>query len=76
MKILTVLGARPQFIKAGAVSRAIKKVNSGGVIVDNDKVIVDSDSGKVDNKLSLNTITEVIVHTVQPVEMRMDALQM
>jgi len=28
MKILTILGARPQFIKAGAVSRAIKQYNS------------------------------------------------
>ena len=28
MKILTILGARPQFIKAGAVSRAIKQHNS------------------------------------------------
>jgi len=28
MKILTIIGARPQFIKAGAVSRAIKKHNS------------------------------------------------
>ena len=28
MKLLTVLGARPQFIKAGAVSRAIKQYNS------------------------------------------------
>ena len=27
MKLLTVLGARPQFIKAGAVSRAIKQYN-------------------------------------------------
>jgi len=27
MKILTILGARPQFIKAGAVSREIKKFN-------------------------------------------------
>ncbi|WP_035588018.1 non-hydrolyzing UDP-N-acetylglucosamine 2-epimerase [Hippea jasoniae] len=27
MKILTILGARPQFIKAGAVSRAIKEYN-------------------------------------------------
>jgi len=31
MKILTILGARPQFIKTGTVSIAIKKVNSGGV---------------------------------------------
>ena len=31
MKILTILGVRLQFIKAGTVSIAIKKVNSGGV---------------------------------------------
>ncbi len=30
MKILTVLGARPQFIKAGAVSREIKKQQEKG----------------------------------------------
>jgi UDP-GlcNAc3NAcA epimerase len=60
MKILTVLGARPQFIKAGAVSRTIRQFNSG-------KVTVDSDS-KVESKdlsLSTNTITEIIVHTGQ-----------
>ena len=30
MKILTVLGARPQFIKAGPVSREIKRLQSEG----------------------------------------------
>ena len=30
MKILTVLGARPQFIKAATVSRAIKEFNAAG----------------------------------------------
>ena len=33
MKILTVLGARPQFIKAGAVSREILKQELEEVIV-------------------------------------------
>ena len=33
MKILTVLGARPQFIKAGAVSREILKQDLEEVIV-------------------------------------------
>ena len=28
MKILTILGARPQFIKAGSISREIAKYNS------------------------------------------------
>ncbi|GAB6072767.1 UDP-N-acetylglucosamine 2-epimerase (non-hydrolyzing) [Venenivibrio stagnispumantis] len=71
MKILTVLGARPQFIKAGAVSRAIKQFNSGKEIVDSGKVTVDSDSEGENKKLSLNTITnantitEIIVHTGQ-----------
>ena len=31
MKILTVLGARPQFIKAGPVSREIRKLQSEGI---------------------------------------------
>jgi len=71
MKLLTVLGARPQFIKAGAVSRAIKQFNSGKVIVDSRKMTVDSDSKGENKKLSLNTITnintitEIIVHTGQ-----------
>ncbi len=29
MKIATIVGARPQFIKAGSVSRAIQKFNEG-----------------------------------------------
>ena len=49
MKILTVLGARPQFIKAGSVSRAIiehnRQVESG--------------------KLEVESVDEVIVHTGQ-----------
>jgi len=34
MKILTVLGARPQFIKAGPVSREIKRLRSEGVNIE------------------------------------------
>jgi len=34
MKILTVLGARPQFIKAGPVSREIKRLQSEGVNIE------------------------------------------
>jgi UDP-GlcNAc3NAcA epimerase len=33
MKILTVIGARPQFIKAAAVSRALKKVGIDEIVV-------------------------------------------
>ena len=49
MKILTILGARPQFIKAGSVSRAIKKYN---LQITN-------------NKYTTIPITEIIVHTGQ-----------
>ncbi len=49
MKILTILGARPQFIKAGSVSRAIKRHNSE---VEN-------------KKSNAEKIKEVIVHTGQ-----------
>ena len=35
MKILTVLGARPQFTKAGPVSREIKRLQSKGMERDN-----------------------------------------
>lgn len=53
MKILTILGARPQFIKAGSVSRAIARVNS-------DLCLVYSENTK-----HQPPITEVIVHTGQ-----------
>jgi len=53
MKILTIIGARPQFIKAGAVSRAIKQYNSQ----------ITNHQSQITNHQSL--ITEVIVHTGQ-----------
>nr|WP_198018165.1 UDP-N-acetylglucosamine 2-epimerase [Hippea jasoniae] len=34
MRILTILGARPQFIKAGAVSREIRKQREKGEIIE------------------------------------------
>ncbi|RFQ15132.1 UDP-N-acetylglucosamine 2-epimerase (non-hydrolyzing), partial [Pseudomonas sp. ATCC 13867] len=34
MKILTILGARPQFIKAGSVSREIIKQASSGADIE------------------------------------------
>ena len=49
MKILTILGARPQFIKAGSVSRAIKQYNLQ----------------TTNNQYTNIPITEVIVHTGQ-----------
>src|SRR5690606_9353938 len=33
MKIITIIGARPQFVKAGVVSNALKSVNVSEVIV-------------------------------------------
>ena len=49
MKIITILGARPQFIKAGSVSRAIIEYNR--------KVKTE--------KLEVESIEEIIVHTGQ-----------
>ena len=49
MKILTILGARPQFIKAGSISRAI--------LENNRKV--------ASEKLEVESIEEIIVHTGQ-----------
>ncbi|GAB1465729.1 hypothetical protein MASR2M54_12290 [Aliarcobacter cryaerophilus] len=53
MKILTILGARPQFIKAGSVSRAIALHNSK---------VVSEEEIKIQNQ---KLITEIIVHTGQ-----------
>lgn len=60
MKILTILGARPQFIKAGSVSRAIARVN-------NDSCLVTSESTNYQPPTTTNQplITEIIVHTGQ-----------
>jgi len=54
MKILTILGARPQFIKAGNVSRAIEQYNCS--VSSNNKQL------KTRNQ---QPITEIIVHTGQ-----------
>lgn len=62
MKILTVLGARPQFIKAGSVSRAIRESGS-----ERER----NNSSDRDRSLSLHShshahyLNEVIVHTGQ-----------
>lgn len=42
MKILTVLGARPQFIKAGVVSREIKRIREEGEMFMKPLFILDS----------------------------------
>ena len=52
MKIVTIIGARPQFIKAAAVSRAIAKHNH----------LIRKTSPRTSNPLP---ITEVIIHTGQ-----------
>ena len=49
MKILTILGARPQFIKAGSVSRAIFEYNKSAL----------------ENGKNSKRINEIIVHTGQ-----------
>ena len=40
MKLVTIIGARPQFIKAGSLSREIDKLNKRGVFID--EVIVNT----------------------------------
>lgn len=48
MKILTILGARPQFIKAGTVSREIAKQNEIEELIDhNFNVLSGADKEKI-----------------------------
>src|SRR4030042_655634 len=58
MKIVTVVGARPQFIKAATVSRAIDAFNKKG-----------SHAGRQHRK---KEIQEVLVHTGQHYDILMD----
>ncbi len=58
MKIVTIVGARPQFIKAAAVSRAIQAFNQRG-----------STTGQVRSK---KKIDEIFVHTGQHYDYLMD----
>ncbi|HUV60018.1 MAG TPA: UDP-N-acetylglucosamine 2-epimerase (non-hydrolyzing) [Desulfatiglandales bacterium] len=59
MKIVTVIGARPQFIKAAAVNRALKKHNKK----------LQNKVGKDDSSHEL--FTEVIIHTGQHFDVNM-----
>lgn len=60
MKILTILGARPQFIKAGSVSRAIASHNSK--VASLESLVSSEEELKTKNQ---KLITEIIVHTGQ-----------
>lgn len=62
MKILTIIGARPQFIKAAVVSRAIKNYNQ--LLVDDFLSLETAEQKKLENK-NKKLITEVILHTGQ-----------
>ena len=64
MKILTILGARPQFIKAGSVSRAIASHNNQVVSLESLVSSEDSKNQKLQTK-NFELITEIIVHTGQ-----------
>src|SRR5574344_1747941 len=64
MKILTILGARPQFIKAGSVSRAIALHNNQVASLESLFSSEDSKNQKLQTK-NFELITEVIVHTGQ-----------
>ena len=60
LKILTILGARPQFIKAGSVSRAIASHNSQ--VASLESLVSSEEELKTKNQ---KLITEIIVHTGQ-----------
>ena len=62
MKIVTILGARPQFIKAGSVSRAIMEYNQ--LLVDGFSFLEKEEQKKLETK-NQKLITEIIVHTGQ-----------
>ena len=62
MKILTILGARPQFIKAGTVSREIMKYNH--TLASNFSLLKKEDKKQLEIKNN-KIITEVIIHTGQ-----------
>jgi UDP-GlcNAc3NAcA epimerase len=62
MKIVTILGARPQFIKAGTVSRAIMGHNQS--LVDDFSFLDKEEQTELATK-NQKLITELIVHTGQ-----------
>ena len=64
MKIATIIGARPQFIKAAAVSRAIVKYNQS---------IQSRQSDKIRDHIG-TTISEIVVHTGQHYDGQMSAV--
>ncbi len=62
MKIVTILGARPQFIKAGTVSRAIIQYNQS--LVDGFSLLETEKQKELETR-NQKLITELIVHTGQ-----------
>jgi UDP-GlcNAc3NAcA epimerase len=62
MKLVTILGARPQFIKAGSVSRAIMEHNQ--FLVDGFSFLDKEEQKQLETK-NKKLITEIIVHTGQ-----------
>lgn len=65
MKILTILGARPQFIKAGSVSRAIKESGRGRESGSECEKRNPSDRTRSHSHTYSQHLNEVIVHTGQ-----------